>query len=101
MNDPRIIRFVNEYLRPMAETIRATAVNAKALLQRWDVDIAPLVVNDSKDVLDDGRLSEGVSQLSGAEIYELVALVTKFSDPATGIADQPVIAKACVRTILV
>jgi hypothetical protein len=66
ITDPETIRFVNEVIRPMAESLRGIKSRIDGAVDTY----ARLVPNipDDGTLLDDGREAEGVSRLTGADI---------------------------------
>jgi hypothetical protein len=95
INNPQIIKFVNEVVRVRAEELRALKAKIATDLQTWYA-ISSLVPNDVT-LLNDGRDSEGVSRLTGADITSLMATLSTFDTKfgQTGVA--AVIDKPCVR----
>jgi malonyl CoA-acyl carrier protein transacylase len=98
MADPRVIAFMNEEVRPLAQEVRALKAAIDATAVRWFAEIAPLVANDAK-VVDDGRAAEGVSQLTGADIVNLVTQLLAIKTVLDGGGVAAVIQKPCVRRL--
>lgn len=94
---PEEIKFVNEYIRPMCETLRYMKARGDDFALKW-AGLSGGFPNDTSAV-EDGRESQGVSRLTGADIN---AVATVFStllsdlDPAA----EAVIGKPCVRPLL-
>lgn len=71
-NDPEQIAWVNEFVRPLAESLRNDKVRIDDGTIVWDQRFVNDIPNDAT-VLDDGREAEGVSRLTGADIHQWVA----------------------------
>lgn len=94
ISDPRVIKFVNEQIRPLCEQVRATKARIVAMQNDWNATIAVLVPNDSSP-LADGRDAEGVSRLTGADINQEVTNLIAVG----AAANDQIIGKACVRAL--
>ena len=94
ITNPEAIRFVSEQIRPLCEKIRAIKCQLVSMKADWDGHVGALIPNDTS-ALEDGRESEGVSRLTGADINNtrntLAGLITAINDS--------VIQKPCVRSI--
>ena len=94
---PEEIKFVNEYIRPMCETLRYMKARGDDFAIKWagisggfPMDLSPI---------EDGRESEGVSRLTSADINAVAAVFgTLLGDFDS--AAEAVIAKPCVRPLL-
>lgn len=95
------IRYVNEVIRPTAETLRALKAEIDAATVTWFGGLNAVIGSSSGDTLQDGREAEGVSRLTGADITNLVVQMLAYQTAcnAGGVAD--VISKPCVRTLSV
>lgn len=61
INDPIVIRFLNEAVRPMNERLRRDLRSLSDVLTAYDADVDALLASAADDdVLADGRESEGV-----------------------------------------
>jgi hypothetical protein len=96
MNEPEVIRFVNERLRPRAEQLRALIARIDDDLATWTGQIAARVPNDGT-VLEDGRAEEGVSRLTGADLHAEIGILTQLKTRFDANGVRAVIGKACVR----
>lgn len=97
ITDPEVIRFVNEEVRPIAETLRAVKIKSAAVVSRWFADgINSRCPNDSS-ALEDGREIEGVSRLKGSDINSLVAQLANISSQY----NSDIIELPCVRPLSV
>jgi hypothetical protein len=89
MNDPAVVRFVSERVRPDAERVRAAFARGVDMAAAVRSSIAPLLVaaglvevdaeglltptqGSAGVVIDDGRAREGVNQLTIGELCTLV-----------------------------
>jgi hypothetical protein len=93
------IRFSNEVIRPMAEQIRALKAEVDAALVTWFGGVDDLFPNSPSEAVEDGRESEGVSRLTGADVNNLVTQLSVFKTQLeqAGVAD--VVSKPCVRPL--
>lgn len=99
ITDPQAIRFTNEVIRVKAEQVRALKAEIDSAMAAWFGGINSLIPNSAEEALDDGRESEGVSRLTGADINALVTQLAGIQTAlnAAGVAD--VISKPCVRPL--
>ena len=99
INNPEIIRFANEMIRPLAEELRSIVVSLDAAQDAVD-RLLPMIPNDDS-IIDDGRASEGVSQLVGAEIHAMASI----RDQILALSNQPgvraLISKTSVRPLII
>lgn len=99
INNPEIVRFTNEVIRPLAEELRAIVVKLDAAQDAVD-RLLPMIPNDTS-IINDGRASEGVSQLVGAEIHAMAAI----RDQILVLSNQPgvraLISKTSVRPLII
>jgi hypothetical protein len=100
ITNPQAVRFVNEQVRPMAETLRALKVELDAMMVQWFAGTNALVAND-KSALADKREAEGISRLTGEDVVGLIVVVQAIQGllDTAGYADR--IAKPCVRPLKV
>jgi len=99
ITDPRAIRFTNECIRPLCESIRDLKARGDIVLLKWSAEVAALIPNDGS-VLEDGRTSEGISILTGADINAVVGVMLALhtaleADPST----VATILKPCVNQL--
>jgi hypothetical protein len=97
ITDPEAIKFSNEEIRPICETLRKLKPEIASIRSKWFGGLNNVIGNGS-DLLDDGRESEGVSRLTGEDITAVVSVLdTLFGTlDANGVADR--IQKPCVRS---
>ena len=100
ITNPEVIRYTNEVIRPLAEKMRNLGAEVDAALVTWYFTMSTKVPNDAR-LLDDGRDTEGVSRLTGADITNLVTQLAAYQAllNKAGVAD--VISKPTVRTLTV
>lgn len=94
MNDPRAIKFANDYVRPVSERLRALNAILGAALTEWNAnsnEIALLFATGT-DVLVDGRAGDGVRQLTSAEIEQIIGVITAVS----AAINNQIVGVACV-----
>lgn len=95
ITDPQAIKFVNEVVRPLSEQLRALKANIDSATFAWNGGISALVPNDVNELLNDGRQTEGVSRLTGADIR---AVITILGAVRAAVTDATV-SKPCVRPL--
>lgn len=99
VTDPAAIRFVNEQVRPNAETMRAAFAQLEAYLGNWTAFAVALIPPDGGSI-EDGREAEGVSRITAEEIHAFTNLAAGIAAAANDPANAPAIAalqKLCVR----
>lgn len=97
INDPAIVKFVNERLRPRAEQIR----NLFAAMADDKKKFAELTVpDDDKEILDDNRKKDGFADLSGAQILLFSAICEKLTASVGDLTDLPIITRFCERPLV-
>lgn len=96
MNDPGVIKFLNEDLRPLAEQCRALKARSASALIRWE-NVLQQVIPDEKDTtaIDDGRGKEGVNQIQVDQVH----LLTKLLVATMSQIDDVLIERFCVRPL--
>lgn len=100
VTDPRVIRFVNESIRPLCEKVRNLKAAGDITLLKWTSEISDLVPNDPEARIQDGRDGEGISHLSGADINAVMSIFQSLlgalqSDPSI----PAIVNKPCVREL--
>lgn len=98
ITDPEAIKFVNEYIRPMCENIRYSNARGADFAIKW-AGLSGDFPNDPAEIVEDGRESEGISRLSGADIQGVAAVFNQLLADLTP-ESQAVIQKPCVRPLL-
>lgn len=100
MNDPEAIRFINEHIRPRCEMLRDLKILMEYDLEKWyDNSLNTTIPNDDQDPVEDGRASEGVSQLTCADIHTIMSRISEVLTPLQAAGAMDVVNKACVRTL--
>ena len=94
---PEEIKFVNEYIRPMCETIRYMKARGDDFAIKW-AGLSGGFPNDTS-VVEDGRDAEGISRLTGADINAVATVFNTLLGDIDATAET-VIAKPCVRPLL-
>lgn len=102
ITDPIVIRFVNEHLRPLAETVRDANVQIREAASVWTDQVAPLLTaHAAADPLADGREAEGVSRLDKADLTAFVAVAGQFITLLDGAGIMNTVRKPTVRVLRV
>ena len=99
ITDAEAIKFVNEYIRPMCETVRYMGARGADFANKW-AQISGEFPNDPLEILEDGRDGQGVSRLTGADINAVATVFTTLLGEISGATAQAVISKPCVRPLL-
>lgn len=106
ITDPKLIKFANEGVRPIAEQLRLLYLNSEWFLTRWTDEINAIVsAAAGTDVLVDGREAEGITQLTMTEIQLIRNVVNSFNAWYEGSPNGAIatidrkLAKAQVRTL--
>ena len=99
ITDAEAIKFVNEYIRPMCETVRYMGARGADFANKW-AQISGEFPNDPLEILEDGRDGQGVSRLTGADINAVATVFTTLIGEISGATAQAVISKPCVRPLL-
>ena len=103
ITDPRVITFVNEQLRPLAERTRAVQAEIETTLAYAQAEVIGLIQSAAEGaVLDDGREAEGVSRLTREDLLLAIGLLdgiaTAVRTPENEAALNAMF-KACVRPL--
>ena len=93
-----VIKLVGESLRPMAERTRGTMAELAALEATIARIVAAGTVPNDGTLLAEGRESEGIAPLSGAEIHGLLAIRSAILALSTPQA-VALIERGCVRPL--
>lgn len=91
IQDQAAIAFVNEYVRPLCELVRAAKARIDDAELRWFDGINALIPNDAGATIS----REGLPTLTGADVHNIVANL--FAARAAVILD--VVEAACVRPL--
>jgi len=94
-------RAISEQVRPMAERARALLVQAQASSGGLAAMTAALAGADDADVLDDGRVPEGIAPLTVAQFRAATGLLGELVAQIQSDARLPAILAACVRPVQV
>ena len=98
ITDPEAIKFVNDYVRPMCETLRYMKARGDDFAFKWAGLSGDFPMNPA-EIVEDGRENQGVSRLSGADV-QAVAMVFSTLLNDLDITAQAVISKPCIRPLL-
>ncbi len=96
ITDPQAIKFVNEQIRQLSERCRNLKAEIASASTQWFGGINNLFPNTA-DPVQDGRESEGVSRLTGADINSVMSIVIG----AAGQINDEIISKPCVQPLRV
>ena len=103
ITDPRVTRFANEQLRPLAERTRALQAEIETTLAYAANEVIPAITAaDDGALLDDGRDAEGVSRLTREDLLLAIGLLEQLVTTARDEANEAALAamfKACVRPL--
>ena len=98
ITDAEAIKFTNDYIRPMCENLRYMTARGSDWSKKW-AELSSKFPDDTKEIVEDGRESEGISRLTGADIN---AVATVFGSLLTIMDNtaQTAITKPCVRPLM-
>jgi len=99
IDDPRVIKYVNEIVRPMAEKLRALKAELDDALATWHTQTAAILPVDQTEQVDDGRAAEGISRLTGNDVILVVVQMQAIQTLLNGAGVAGVISKPCVRPL--
>lgn len=78
---PKLVKFSNEVLRPIAEKMRLLKLDVDWFLVRWNDEIGPIIqAADPTDTLNDGRSGQGVSTLDASEIQIIRNIANSYAN---------------------
>lgn len=95
------IRFVNDEIRPICEMLRAIDYRISDLLLGWESGIGDVIPDSADETLEDGRESEGVSRLTGADINAAADILTGLKATFDATGARSALRKPAVRTLQV
>lgn len=103
ITDPRVIKFVNEQLRPLAERTRAVQAELETTLAYAANEVIPAITTaEAGALLDDGRDAEGVSRLTREDMLLAIGLLNGLATTARDPGNEAALAamfKCCVRPL--
>lgn len=98
MNDPVVIRYVNEAVRPMAERLRALTHDLEDMLTVWHgLGIGAAMTADLSALIEDGRDGEGASRLTANDVVGVLAVATAVRDALKAVGVEDVVSKPCIN----
>lgn len=86
------LRFINEEVRPMAERVQSMMARLEAMRTKWNATIGALIPNDVSLIVDNRQATEGVSQLTGANVVQIMAQFATIEA-----INKQIVAIPCVR----
>lgn len=99
INDPEAIAFVNNYIRPIAETLRDLDAVTRDAAAIWTDNDMQAHFTNGPDTVEDGRGAEGVSRLTAADVNALVSEVSEIVAQFAVAGAMDAIRKPCVRVL--
>lgn len=94
ITNPNTVKFTNEVLRPLCEKARALNTLIENASTQWFAGVNTTVPNTT-EVLDDGRVAQGVSILTGADLNSAVGILINMKNAS----NTEIIQKPCVRAL--
>jgi hypothetical protein len=98
--DPRAIKFSNEVVRPISESMRLLKAQIDSATVRWFDGMNTLIPNTS-DTIVDGRTAEGINILVGTDINNSMVQMLAYQTQLNQTGVPQVISKPCVRSLVV
>lgn len=99
ITNPEAIKFTDEQIRPLAESVRALKVRIDAATVKWFAGMNVLVGSKSEDTIDDKREADGVSRLTSADVVAVMTQLLAIQAALNQGGVAGVIEKPCVRAI--
>ena len=96
IENAELTRFLNEVVRPTAEKLRGLRAELASIDVHWQ-RVQALVPNTS-ETISDNRAAEGVTQLTGQNVHDLMYAVGLLSGQLQALA-AATIEKPCVRPL--
>jgi hypothetical protein len=84
----------------MAEKFRALKAEVDAALTTYNASVGTIFYNNTAELVDDGRESQGVSRLTGNDVLLFITQLQAFQTQLNGAGVGNVISKPCVRQLL-
>ena len=98
ITNAEVVKYSNEVVRPLAETLRGLKARVDAALVPWNNTLSAFVPNDAS-LLEDERGGEGVSRLTGADLNSFIGKLTGFQSIMNQDGVEAAVAKPCVRAL--
>ncbi len=99
ITNPGVIVFCNEDMRPFAEWLRKLKAIVTAMNDEWNTVFSSIVPDDPGEQLIDGRESEGVTQVDGDEMHDLMNLCATIETALSTTANEELLSKFAVRPL--
>ena len=78
ITNPQAVKFCNEQARTKADLYAQAYYAFKALVDTWSAQNIGAVIPNTADVVEDGSISDGRTQITGAMVNGLIANCTAF-----------------------
>lgn len=99
ITDATAIKYSNEQVRPMAETMRNLYYECKSMQTDWFNGINSVIPNETDNMLEDSRDSD--NQLSGADINNIITQIGNYIIQIEQSGVLGIIQKPCIRSLQV
>ena len=99
--DPGVVVFNNEELRPLAEKLRSLKAITTAINDEFSTVHSANCPNDSGELLIDNRQVDGVTQVSGEDINDLINLSNTIETALSSTLNESLLSKFAVRSLQV
>ena len=99
ITNPGVIVFCNEDIRPLAEKLRALKAIVTSINDEWDSVHSANTPDNSSEYLEDGRESEGVTQVTGEDIHDIMGLSATIETALSTTANETLLSKFSVRSL--
>jgi hypothetical protein len=99
INNPVLNRVISEVVRPTSERARGLLVEAQTHAQSLASLVAALSEYPDDEIIDDGRLSEGVSPLTVGQFRQAVGLLSELTASIAADPRLQAVFGACVRPL--
>lgn len=93
------ITFCNEDMRPLAEWLRSLKAMTSSMNDEWSVVHSLNVPDSGTEYLSDGREAEGVTQVTGEEMHDLMDLCNTIETALNTPINESLLSKFAVRPL--
>ena len=99
ITNPEAIRFVNEIIRPLSESVRGTNVIVDEAAAEWNGQAMNAYFTNGPDTVEDGREAQGVSRATAQDVTDFVGVVADIKAALDAPGAMDIVRKLCVRPL--
>lgn len=98
ITEPVVVRFSNDYLRPLSEAVRNLGIRLNDAKVEYTTIISDLISgNADGDLLADGSPADGRSQVTKKDIVDLLSMLNSLLTEINATGNDSLMAKFTVR----